>query len=71
MTSRTITFAGFAVILVSIILVAVIAAHRAHWMSLPDAFGTLKRNRVVRILVVVGWVWLGWHLFARGSGAFE
>jgi hypothetical protein len=25
----------------------------------------------VRILVVVGWIWLGWHLFARGSGAFK
>ncbi|MGP0031726.1 MAG: DUF6186 family protein [Acidimicrobiales bacterium] len=24
-----------------------------------------RRNRVARVLLVVGWMWLGWHAFAR------
>ena len=71
MTSRTLTFVGYGAILALIVVLAVVAKHRANWMTLPDAFNALTRNRAVRILVVVGWVWLGWHLFARGSGAFK
>jgi hypothetical protein len=28
-------------------------------------------SRPGRMLLVLAWAWLGWHLFARGSGAFE
>jgi hypothetical protein len=70
-TSRTITFVGYALILASIILLATVATRRPTWMTMPDALSALTRRRTVRILVVVGWMWLGWHLFARGSGAFK
>ncbi len=26
---------------------------------------TVLANRYVRVLALVGWMWLGWHLFAR------
>lgn len=71
MTSRTITFVGFGPILVAMITWATVAALVPSWMSLPDAFRVLTRRRAVRLLVVAGWIWLGWHLFARGSGAFN
>ncbi len=71
MTSRTATFVGYGVIVASVVVLAMVAARRTNWMTLPDALRALTRKRAVRILVVVGWVWLGWHLFARGSGAFE
>ena len=71
MTSRTITFVGFGLILVAMITWATVAALVPSWMSLPDAFRVLTRRRAVRLLVVAGWIWLGWHLFARGSGAFN
>lgn len=71
MTSRTLTFLGYAAILAAIVVIAVVASRRPNWMTLPDALGALTRNRTVRILVVIAWVWLGWHLFARGSGAFK
>ena len=29
------------------------------------ALGTLIRGRVLRAAAVVGWMFLGWHLFAR------
>ena len=71
MTSRTVTFAGFAVILCLIGLWAVMTARHGRWLTLPGAVASLTRRRAVRIAVVLGWVWLGWHLFARGSGAFD
>ena len=71
MTSRTATFVGYGVILALVVVLATVAAHRTNWMTLPAALRALTRKRWVRILVVVGWVWLGWHLFARGSGAFK
>ena len=71
MTSRTLTFAGYAAILCLIGLWTVMTACHARWLTLPGAIDSLTRRRGVRIVVVLGWVWLGWHLFARGSGAFE
>ena len=71
MTSRTLTFVGYGAILALIITLALVASHRANWMTLPDALNALTRKRTVRILVVIGWMWLGWHLFARGSSAFK
>jgi hypothetical protein len=37
----------------------VAAAHPA------DVVGKLARMPVVRVLFVLGFMWLGWHLFAR------
>lgn len=71
MTTRTLTFVGYGAILALIITLALVARHRANWMTLTDALNALTRKRPVRILVVIGWIWLGWHLFARGSGAFK
>ena len=71
MTSRTATFVGYGVILALVVVWATVAARRTNRMTLPAALSALTRKRAVRILVVVGWVWLGWHLFARGSGAFK
>jgi hypothetical protein len=71
LTSRTLTFAGYAAILSLIVLWTVMTARHERWMTLPAAVTALMRRRGVRILVMLGWVWLGWHLFARGSGAFK
>jgi Family of unknown function (DUF6186) len=71
LTSRTATFAGYAAILAVIGVWTAMTARHAGWMTLPRAITALTRRRGVRIVVVLGWVWLGWHLFARGSGAFE
>ena len=71
MTSRTVTYVGYAAILFAICLWTVMTARHAHWVTLPAAIASLMRRKAVRIVVVLGWVWLGWHLFARGSGAFE
>jgi hypothetical protein len=62
--SRTVTLAGFAVLA----LVAVgleVAARRGRGATFAAAVGRLVRRRPVRLLVLAGWLWLGWHLFVR------
>jgi hypothetical protein len=71
MTSRAITFIGFAVIIAAALAWSVVTARTPTLITLPRLLGRLTRSRVVRLLFVLGWAWLGWHLFARGSGAFE
>jgi hypothetical protein len=32
-----------------------------------DVLGFLARSRVGRWFLLLGWLWLGWHLFVRGG----
>ncbi|MFZ0664477.1 MAG: DUF6186 family protein [Acidimicrobiales bacterium] len=52
---------GFAVV-----CCVVVSAVRPRWIA---TFNSSVRGLVsttwVRVIVVVGWMWLGWHLFAR------
>ena len=44
MTSRTLTFVGYGAILALIVALAIVAKHRANWMTLPDALNALTRE---------------------------
>jgi hypothetical protein len=52
---------------------AVLAAEVAGLLSggrfptLGDVLSFLMRSRVCRWFVLIGWVWLGWHLFVRSG----
>jgi hypothetical protein len=35
--------------------------------TLGDVLSFLMRSRVGRWFVLLGWVWLGWHLFVRSG----
>jgi Family of unknown function (DUF6186) len=70
-SSRFITLAGFAVLGAFGLCWSVITARRPSLVTLPQLLGRVTASRLVRLLFVVVWAWLGWHLFARGSGAFE
>jgi Family of unknown function (DUF6186) len=71
MSSRTVTFFGFGLIVTAAVVWSIVAARSPTLITLPRLLARVTRSRVVRFLLVVGWAWLGWHLFARGSGAFE
>jgi hypothetical protein len=71
MSSRVVTFLGYGAIFAAIASWAVISGRRPPWMTLPEALVALTRTRTMRLVLVVAWIWLGWHLFARGSGAFS
>jgi hypothetical protein len=70
-SSRALTLAGFGAILVAGAVWAVASACHPRGTSLAEVWNALVARRVVRVVLVGGWAWLGWHLFARGSGAFD
>jgi hypothetical protein len=68
---RTVTFAGYALLLVAFVTWTVVAARRPGGLTLPDVLDAITRTRARRLACLAAWAWLGWHLFARGSGAFD
>ena len=64
MTMRHISEAVWVVVFALFALVAV-----ATWVTeMEDARGLMRlltATRTRRVLMLVGWMWLGWHFFAR------
>lgn len=71
MNSRDFTFLGFALIAAAIGTWTVIAAVRPGSLTLGRALGVLTSRRGGRLITLLAWGWLGWHLFVRGNGAFK
>jgi Family of unknown function (DUF6186) len=69
MTGRDATFAAYALIGVALVTLQVVAWRRGS-VTLGQLSDRLMRRRSVRLLFLLGWAWLGWHLFARGSATF-
>ena len=66
MTSRFITIAGFAALLV--VLGVLELAARTRRIPLPtidQAFGAVMRRPIGRMTVFFVWFWFGWHFLAR------
>jgi hypothetical protein len=61
------TFAGFAVIVGAAVAWTAVTAIRRGLPTIGDASAELTRARLVRMIVVIGWAWIGWHLFVRTS----
>jgi hypothetical protein len=70
-SSRTITFVGFSVIGALWATWFVLTTFRSDAVTFGRAARRLTRSTSARVIVFLGWAWLGWHLFARGSGAFK
>jgi hypothetical protein len=66
MTQRVIIITGFAVLL-AVILIALILVHRNKSRIAPvwPVIDFLTRRRVVKVIAVLIWAWLGWHFLAR------
>jgi hypothetical protein len=66
--SRAVTLVGYA--LIASALAAYEARARAGRRTAPlvEAVAALAGWRPGRWLLGAGWLWLGWHLFARSSG---
>ncbi len=66
MTTHAITVVGFTAIAIS--LIGLELAGRRAGSRVPTAgemFGFLMQTRITRVIILVSWGWLGWHLFAR------
>jgi hypothetical protein len=71
--NRTVTLAGF-LVLVAALVTREFVAQRAKRHDRPTrllGFGDFviaaARLTHVRLVLLAGWLWLGWHLFARVS----
>jgi hypothetical protein len=64
--TRALTFAGYVVILLAM-LVHETRARRTGRATIDDALAFVMRSRLGRAAVIAAWLWLGWHLFARAD----
>lgn len=66
MTTRVITIVGFAFLTAVLIALEVIGRRRTSRIpTVGEWLGYLMRPKLGRFLVLAGWLWLGWHYFAR------
>jgi hypothetical protein len=66
MTTRVITIIGFCLVIAALVILEIVA--RRPGSRVPAAgewLGYLMRPRTGRFLLLAGWLWLGWHYFAR------
>ena len=61
---RDVTYAVYA--LIALVAVTLEVAG----IRLVPALRYLTRRWPGRVLLLLGWAWLGWHLFVRGSASF-
>jgi Family of unknown function (DUF6186) len=66
MTTRTMTILGFAVVIMALVALEVLGRRRIGRIpTLSEWLGYVMRPRAGRALILAGWLWLGWHYFAR------
>lgn len=66
MSTRAVTIIGFAIVIAAMFTLEFLA--RRPGSRIPTVgqwLGYLMRPRIGRVLVLLGWWWLGWHYFAR------
>lgn len=66
MTTRLITIVGFVLIVGAVLTLEVLGRRpQSRVPTAGEVFGWVMRPRLGRLLVLLGWLWLGWHYFAR------
>jgi len=67
MTARALILAGYIAVAAGALLLEASARLRGQPASFGAALGALLQHRAARLLILAGWLWLGWHLFVRVS----
>jgi len=62
--SRAVTLAGYAVLAVLVVAWEVAARRSRRHAMLADFAGAVAATPA-RWLLLAGWLWVGWHVFAR------
>jgi Family of unknown function (DUF6186) len=66
MSTRAITVAGFVAIIAALVVLELLGRRPASRIpTVGEWLGYVMRPRTGRALILLGWVWLGWHYFAR------
>jgi hypothetical protein len=67
MTTRTVTLAGYALIVGTMLVLQLAALTTQRLPTLHQALSVVLRHRPGRLLVLAAWLWLGWHVFVRST----
>jgi hypothetical protein len=66
MSTRTITIVGFIAVVAALVSLEILGrSPRTRIPTLGEWLGYVMRSPAGRALVLLGWLWLGWHYFAR------
>ena len=66
MTARSVTLAGWVILTAAVVALEARARLTSpRRATLEDALTAVRSVSVGRIVLLAGWVWLGWHVFAR------
>jgi uncharacterized protein DUF6186 len=66
MSTRTITIVGFVAVIVTLVVLEILGrSPRNRIPTLGEWLGYVMRSSSGRALILLGWLWLGWHYFAR------
>jgi hypothetical protein len=66
MVTRVITITGFAAVILSLFVLEFLARREGSRIpALGQWLGYVMRPKAGRLLILLGWLWLGWHYFSR------
>ena len=66
MVTRVITIAGFAAVIGALFVLEFLGRRPdSRIPTLGQWLGYVMRPRAGRLLILLGWLWLGWHYFSR------
>jgi ABC-type microcin C transport system permease subunit YejE len=66
MVTRIITIIGFAAVILTLFVLEFLARRKDSRMpTLGEWLGYVMRPKAGRLLILLGWLWLGWHYFSR------
>ena len=63
--TRLVTLLGYAAVAVCAVVLEAAARRSPRWPRLGDILDAVVRHWPSRVVLLAGWLWLGWHLFAR------
>jgi hypothetical protein len=66
MVTRVITIIGFAALILALFVLEFLARRKGSRIpTLGEWLGYVMRPKAGRLLILLGWLWLGWHYFSR------
>jgi hypothetical protein len=66
MSMRAITIAGFVAVIAALVVLEVLGRRKDNRIpALGEWLGYIMRPKAGRALILLGWLWVGWHYFAR------
>lgn len=66
MSTWAVTTIGFVVAILALVALELLGRRKIGRIpTLGEWLGYVMRPRAGRVLILAGWLWLGWHYFAR------